>query len=153
MLFSSWCNHLQIEDKKGLVKMTQVHTDRIRVSTLCLHMTYFYRYAGQWRSQGRAKGAQAPPWFWSDPRQMSKFEVSPVCGEGLEFEMSTSPPWGRSWLCHCRCPIYILPVLCDYYTSQNSLHSPSSYGLRLQQTSYEISRFLLKSEAVGGRRV
>ena len=41
--------------------MMQMHTDRICVSTLCLHMTYLYQYAGQGRSHRRAKEAQAPP--------------------------------------------------------------------------------------------
>ena len=141
--------------------MTQMHTDRICVSTLCLHMTYLYQYAGQGRSQGRAKEAQAPslgsgvihvkgpnsrffPCLWGGSRIRIRDEYLPL---------PPPPPLGQSWLCHCGCTIYILPVLCDYYTSQNSLHSPSSYGLSLQQNSYEISRFLLQSEAVGGRRV
>ena len=53
---------------------------------------------------GGAKGAQAPPWFWSGPREKPKLEFSP-CSEGgpremLRFEMST-PLSGQSWLRPC----------------------------------------------------
>ena len=74
-----------------------MHTDRIRVSTLCLHMTYLYQYAGQWRSQGRAQGPQAPPWFWSDHVKCPNSRFFPYLWGGsrirIRDEYLPPPPW------------------------------------------------------------
>ena len=75
-------------------------------------------------SQGWAKRAQAPPWIWSGPHQMPKFEVFPLGPGGWSswnalIQDERPLPLGQSWLCPwmelcclCHACCYSCDVVC-----------------------------------------